>query len=106
MDTEENGANGHDETVSKEEKPNAFDKIQADENDEGTTGAKVRLHDVHCPLFVANALRYRPRPMTATQQRNLRTTPTVPPNPPLPKKPSKKTKPAKKRSPPTSSKKA
>lgn len=36
--TEENGANGHDDA----EKSNAFDKIQADENDEGTTGAKVR----------------------------------------------------------------
>lgn len=33
-----NGANGHDDS----KKPNAFDKIQADENDEGTTGAKVR----------------------------------------------------------------
>lgn len=28
------------------QKPNAFDKIQADENDEGKTGAKVIMHDL------------------------------------------------------------
>jgi hypothetical protein len=43
--TEENGANGHEENGQEEQKPNAFDKIQADENDEGKTGAKVRLQD-------------------------------------------------------------
>lgn len=43
---EENGANGHDENGQGEEKTNAFDKIQADENDEGKTGAKVRMHDL------------------------------------------------------------
>lgn len=41
--TEENGANGHDNS----EKPNAFDKIQADENDEGKTSEKVRNSDVN-----------------------------------------------------------
>ena len=44
--TEENGANGHDKNGQAEEKTNAFDKIQADENDEGKTGAKVRMHDL------------------------------------------------------------
>lgn len=42
---EENG-NGHDEHGRENQKPNAFDKIQADENDEGKTGAKVILHDL------------------------------------------------------------
>jgi hypothetical protein len=44
--TEENGANGHDVTTQEEKKPNAFDKIQADENDEGKTSAKVRLYEL------------------------------------------------------------
>ena len=42
---EENG-NGHDENGKEDQKPNAFDKIQADENDEGKTGAKVTMHDL------------------------------------------------------------
>lgn len=42
---EENG-NGHDENGKEDQKPNAFDKIQADENDEGKTGAKVMMHDL------------------------------------------------------------
>jgi len=44
--TEENGANGHEENGQAEEKTNAFDKIQADENDEGKTSTKVRMHDL------------------------------------------------------------
>lgn len=44
--TEENGTNGHDESAQEAEKPNAFDKIQADENDEGKTAAKVKMHDL------------------------------------------------------------
>ena len=44
--TEEDGANGLEEKGQAEEKTNAFDKIQADENDEGKTGAKVRMHDL------------------------------------------------------------
>ena len=44
--TEENDANSHEEKDQAEEKTNAFDKIQADENDEGKTGAKVRMHDL------------------------------------------------------------
>ena len=43
---EQNGANGHEENGQEEEKTNAFDKVQADENDEGKTGAKVRMHDL------------------------------------------------------------
>lgn len=42
---EENG-NGPDENGQEDQKPNAFDKIQADENDEGKTGAKVIMHDL------------------------------------------------------------
>ena len=42
---EEDG-NGPDENGQEDQKPNAFDKIQADENDEGKTGAKVIMHDL------------------------------------------------------------
>ena len=44
--TEENSANGHEENDQADEKTNAFDKIQADENDEGKTSTKVRMHDL------------------------------------------------------------
>lgn len=44
--TEDKCANGHEANGNGEEKTNAFDKIQADENDEGKTGAKVRMHDL------------------------------------------------------------
>ncbi len=44
--TEENGANGHEENGQAEQKTNAFDKIQADENDKGKTATKVRMHDL------------------------------------------------------------
>lgn len=42
---EENGT-GPDDNRQEDQKPNAFDKIQADENDEGMTGAKVIMHDL------------------------------------------------------------
>lgn len=42
---EENGT-GPDDNRQEDQKPNAFDKIQADENDEGKTGAKVIMHDL------------------------------------------------------------
>ena len=32
--------------LQEDQKPNAFDKIQADENDEGKTSAKVIMHDL------------------------------------------------------------
>jgi hypothetical protein len=108
--TEENGANGHDETTQEAERPNAFDRIKADENDEGKTGAKVRIHDMNrYGSSIANMPRSRLRSTTAISQRT-RTQPTnpmAPPNPtPLQEMPSKKTPPAKKPNPPTSSKKA
>jgi hypothetical protein len=105
---EENGTNGQDETAQEEKKPNAFDKIQADENDEGKTSAKVRLHDVQSYHFsIANASRHRLRTTTASPQMTQRTTPMAMRQPtPLQKKPWKKTPPAPKPNPPTSSKKA
>jgi hypothetical protein len=99
--TEGNGANGHGEITQDAEKPNAFDKIKADENDEGKTGAKVRCtSSIDIPI-TANPLPNRRMPMTATRQKTQPTNPT-----PLPKTPSKKTPPAKKPNPPTSSKRA
>lgn len=34
------------ETKQESDEPNAFDKVKADENDEGKTGAKVSSHDL------------------------------------------------------------
>lgn len=56
--TEEDSANGQQETKKESEKPNAFDKVQADEKDEGKTAAKVNpplsqaptAHYSQCPL--------------------------------------------------------
>ena len=42
----EENVNAHEENGKEDQKPNAFDKIQADENDEGKTGAKVIMHDL------------------------------------------------------------
>lgn len=40
-DVENGNASGHETTKVQDEKPNAFDKVQADENDGGKTAAKV-----------------------------------------------------------------
>ena len=42
----EENVNAHEENGKEDQKPNAFDKVQADENDEGKTGAKVMMHDL------------------------------------------------------------
>lgn len=47
--TETADANGNGTTKTEDEKPNAFDKVQADEKDEGKTAAKVNLPCLmHC----------------------------------------------------------
>lgn len=58
-DNDEESTNGvqnefaENETKQESDEPNAFDKVHADENDEGKTGAKVSLlgHYGLCPAF-------------------------------------------------------